>query len=98
MRDVACSFLVATIVLAVATPSAGAMEERHAAPVLSWETGTGKGYVIPAFELGGFIFGLNQRSSGVRDRNQSVETITVSYNFLGHTPFGAVESRPESSR
>jgi hypothetical protein len=28
------------------------------------------------------------------DRNQSVETISVSYNFLGHTRFGAAEWRP----
>src|SRR5205814_269330 len=29
-----------------------------------------------------------------RDRHQSVETVTISYNFLGHTKFGAVEWRP----
>jgi hypothetical protein len=34
------------------------------------------------------------RVSGV-DRHQSVETVTLSYNFLGHTRFGAVEWRPE---
>jgi hypothetical protein len=28
------------------------------------------------------------------DRHQSVETVTLSYNFLGHTRFGAVEWRP----
>jgi hypothetical protein len=28
-------------------------------------------------------------------RHQSVETVTLSYNFLGHTRFGAVEWRPE---
>ena len=32
-------------------------------------------------------------SRGVRDRHQSVETLTVSYNFIGHTRFGAVEWR-----
>jgi hypothetical protein len=29
-----------------------------------------------------------------RERHQSVETVTLSYNFLGHTRFGAVEWRP----
>ena len=29
-----------------------------------------------------------------RDRHQSVETVTLSYNFLGHTRFGATEWRP----
>jgi hypothetical protein len=32
--------------------------------------------------------------SGVGDRHQSVETVTLSYNWLGHTRFGAVEWRP----
>ena len=32
-------------------------------------------------------------SHGVRDRHQSVETLTLSYNFIGHTRFGAVEWR-----
>jgi len=29
-----------------------------------------------------------------RDRHQSVETVTLSYNFLGHRKFGAVDWRP----
>jgi hypothetical protein len=35
------------------------------------------------------------RVAGVGDRHQSVETVTLSYNFLGHTRFGAVEWRPD---
>src|SRR6266508_3403353 len=34
------------------------------------------------------------RFSSGRDRHQSVETVSLSYNFLGHTQFGAVEWRP----
>jgi hypothetical protein len=34
-------------------------------------------------------------SRGVRDRHQSVETLTISYNFIGHTRFGAVEWRDD---
>jgi hypothetical protein len=33
--------------------------------------------------------------SGLGDRHQRVETINITYNFLGHTRFGAVEWRPE---
>jgi hypothetical protein len=33
------------------------------------------------------------RVVGSGDRHQSVETVTLSYNFLGHTRFGAVEWR-----
>jgi hypothetical protein len=32
-----------------------------------------------------------------RDRHQSVETVSLSYNFLGHTRFGAVEWRPDET-
>lgn len=32
--------------------------------------------------------------SGLRDRDQSVQTISLSYNFLGQRRFGAVEWRP----
>lgn len=35
------------------------------------------------------------RAADLRDRHQSVETVSLSYNFLGHTRFGAVEWRPE---
>jgi hypothetical protein len=31
---------------------------------------------------------------GFGDRHQSVQTVTLSYNFLGRTRFGAVEWRP----
>jgi hypothetical protein len=32
---------------------------------------------------------------GVGDRHQRVETVNLTYNFLGHTRFGAVEWRPD---
>ena len=34
--------------------------EAFAQTRLDWETGAGKSFVIPALEVGGFIFGLNQ--------------------------------------
>jgi hypothetical protein len=34
------------------------------------------------------------RFADLRDRHQTVETVSLSYNFLGHTRFGAVEWRP----
>ena len=37
------------------------------------------------------------RFPGLGDRHQSVETVSLSYNFLGHTRFGAVEWRPEET-
>ena len=34
------------------------------------------------------------RVAGIQDREQRVETVSLSYNFLGHSRFGAVEWRP----
>jgi hypothetical protein len=51
------------LALALVTSAAGFAEEpapEAPKPLLSWETGTGKSYLIPALEVGGFIFGLNQ--------------------------------------
>jgi hypothetical protein len=49
------------LALAGVTPNIGsAQEERSAAPVLSWEAGARKSFFLPALEIGGFIFGLNQ--------------------------------------
>jgi hypothetical protein len=41
------------------------------------------------------ISSRNTGSLDLRDRHQSVETVTLSYNFLGHDRFGAVEWRPD---
>lgn len=49
------ALLIAVLGLALAAPRPGA-----AAEPLSWETGEGKSYVIPALEIGGFLTGLNQ--------------------------------------
>jgi Domain of unknown function (DUF3943) len=35
------------------------------------------------------------RAPNLRDRHQSVETVSLTYNFLGYTRFGAVEWRPD---
>jgi hypothetical protein len=41
---------------------------------------------------------VSSRNTGapdLHDRHQQVQTVTLSYNFLGHTRFGAVEWRPD---
>jgi len=43
--------LTGAIALALATPHAGFAGEPAASPVLSWETGEGKSYLIPALEV-----------------------------------------------
>ena len=45
----------------------------------------------------GIQYLVTSRNTGapdLRERHQSVQTVTLSYNFLGHTRFGAVEWRP----
>jgi uncharacterized protein DUF3943 len=47
----------------------------------------------------GIQYLVTSRNTGapdLRDRHQSVQTVTLSYNFLGHTRFGAVEWRPNA--
>jgi Domain of unknown function (DUF3943) len=56
-RRALCSVALA---LGLLLPPAAGAAEPGAAPVLSWETGEGKHYLIPALEIGGFIVGLNQ--------------------------------------
>ncbi|HEY7492301.1 MAG TPA: DUF3943 domain-containing protein [Candidatus Tectomicrobia bacterium] len=49
------------LALVLVLPSAGAAEEAAPAPVLSWEEAVvRKSFFIPALEIAGFIFGLNQ--------------------------------------
>src|SRR2546428_4838123 len=43
---------------------------------------------------------VSTRDAGVpgqRDRQQSLQTVSLSYNFLGHTRFGAVEWRSDDA-
>ncbi len=53
-------FLVSALGAMLLLRGAACAEEGPPAPRLDWETGAGKSYVIPALEVGGFIFGLNQ--------------------------------------
>lgn len=53
------TLLIAVLALALLMPSAGLADEPAPAPRLDWETGEGKSWVIPAFEVTGFIGGLN---------------------------------------
>jgi hypothetical protein len=59
-RGVQRALLAGALVLALVVPEAGCAEEPAASPKLSWETGEGKSFLIPALEVGGFIVGLNQ--------------------------------------
>lgn len=48
------------LAVALCTPPAHAADESAKSSVLDWDTGVGKSYFIPAAEIAGFIFGLNQ--------------------------------------
>src|SRR5438093_11168973 len=49
----------AAFVIGVLTCAVGGAEERRSTP-LSWDTGEGKSYWIPALEIGGFSVGVTQ--------------------------------------
>ncbi|MGH7414845.1 MAG: DUF3943 domain-containing protein [Candidatus Rokuibacteriota bacterium] len=59
------ALLIVVLALILVAPTPGAAAER-----LSWETGEGKSYVIPALEIGGFLFGLNQVNRHLIDRRE----------------------------
>ena len=89
------------LALLLAAPTAGGAAER-----LSWETGEGKSYVIPALEIGGFLTGLNQVNRHLVDpeeygsdghsiwRNLRTEPVLdedpFSVNQIGHPYQGSV--------
>ncbi len=62
--------LAGLLALVLVAPGVGAAEERTDSPKLDWETGEGKSYAIPALEVGGFIFGLNQFNRHVIDSKE----------------------------
>jgi hypothetical protein len=66
--------LLAGALLALLTASASAAEDALQAPLLSWETGTGQSHLIPALEVGGFIFGLNQFNRHFVDPRRDYES------------------------
>jgi hypothetical protein len=52
-----------------------------------------------ALSIGYLMANRNARySSGLPDRDQLVRTVTLTYNFLGQSNFGAVEWRDDESR
>jgi hypothetical protein len=58
--------LVALLVLSLLAPATAGAESQK----LDWETGEGKSYAIPALEVSGFIFGLNQFNRHVIDSKE----------------------------
>ena len=91
------------VALTLAVPRAGFAEEpltaKAPAETLSWETGEGHSYFIPALEIAGFIAGLNVFNRFLVDLAGVIvirewRRFNLTYNFLGHTRFGAVEWRP----
>ena len=89
----------------MALPAVSFAEELRA-PVLDWETGAGKSYVIPAAEIAGFVFGLNAFNrlvSDQKDYDSNPDTIwknlwtapkfdrdPFSINQLGHPYQGGI--------
>src|ERR687892_692320 len=81
------ALLAGALTFALMAPAATSAQEPAAAPVLSWDTGTGKSYLIPALEVGGFIFGLNQFNRHFIDPKEDYDTDAASFwKNLSTTP------------
>src|SRR2546427_13076358 len=87
------ALLTGAIALALATPRAGFAEEPAASPVLSWETGEGKSYLIPALEVPAFLLGLHLFDRFLSDSNDydndwhSIRKNLTSATVIDHDPF-----------
>src|SRR5260370_8378244 len=66
-RPASVRALVALLVLSLLAPATAGAESQK----LDWETGEGKTYAIPALEVSGFIFELNQFNRHLIDSKQS---------------------------
>ena len=79
------ALLIAALGLALVAPRPGA-----AAEPLSWETGEGKSYVIPALEIAGFLTGLNQVNRHLIDSKE--------YGSDGHSIWRNLRTEPVFDR
>src|SRR5919106_190872 len=75
-RALLAGALALGLLIPAAVRAAGptAVTEPAAGPLLSWETGEDKSYLIPALEIGGFVFGLNQFNRTFLDDHRDYDT------------------------
>src|SRR2546426_59873 len=87
------ALLTGALALALAMPHAGFAEEPATSPVLSWETGDGKSYLIPALEVPAFVLGLHLFDRFLSDTNDydsdlhSIRKNLTSATVIDHDPF-----------
>jgi len=70
----------------LARPAGAADEPARPTRILDWDTGAGKSYWIPALEIGGFVFALNQFDRHVFDR--------ATYDTDGHSVWKNLRTTP----
>ncbi|TMQ23897.1 MAG: DUF3943 domain-containing protein [Candidatus Rokuibacteriota bacterium] len=74
------------LTLALVTPAAAAEERARPTRILDWDTGEGRSYWIPAVEVAGFVFALNQFDRHVFDKE--------TYDTDGHTFWKNLRTAP----
>jgi len=79
------ALLLVVLAITLVAPHPGA-----AAETLSWETGEGKSYVIPALEIAGFLTGLNQINRHLIDSEE--------YGTDGHSIWRNLRTKPVFDR
>jgi hypothetical protein len=80
------ALLTGALTFALVRPDTGSTEEPAPAKVLDWETGAGKSYLIPALEIPGFTFGVNQFTRHSLD--------STDYDSDGHTIWRNLRTTP----
>src|SRR2546427_5798735 len=87
------ALLTGALALALAMPHAGFAEEPATSPVLSWEMGEGKSYLIPALEVPAFVLGLHLFDRFLSDSNDydtdwhSIRKNLTSATVIDNDPF-----------
>jgi uncharacterized protein DUF3943 len=80
------ALVASALVVVLLAPPVAADEPARATRILDWDTGTGKSYWIPALEIGGFVFALNQFDRHAFDKE--------TYDTDGHTFWKNLRTTP----
>ena len=83
------ALLAGALVAGMGVP-ATALAEEPRGETLDWETGAGQSYLVPAAEIAGFLFGLNQFNRNLIDRKE--------YGSDGHSIWRNLQTVPQFDR
>jgi Domain of unknown function (DUF3943) len=80
------AFFAGAFSLVLLIPAAAGAADPTPTPVLVWETGEGRNYLVPAIEIAGFIFALNQFNRAFIDDHEYDSDVHTFARNLGTEP------------